>query len=100
MEHAPEPFGRPPSPNLGEPDGDSATYLIAVRYRRGVVGENRRSCHLVRVIKGPNLPAALTALCGQQFVAEEAEQLEMFHGMPCFACLALATPSSTDEVPR
>ena len=78
---------------------DPVAYLIAVRYRRGVVGETQRSCHLALVPDGIPGPGAFTVLCGQQFTQEQIEQVEMFSGMPCVACLIHATPSITGESP-
>jgi hypothetical protein len=78
---------------------DPVAYLIAVRYRRGVVGETQRSCHLALVPDGIPGPGTFTALCGQQFTSQQIEQVEMFSGMPCVACLNHAAPSITGESP-
>lgn len=70
--------------------------LAFVRFRKGVVGETRRTVHLVPL---PQLaettpgnataqpPEKLTALCGQAFAPGEAEQLNEPRGMPCEVCL-------------
>lgn len=73
------------------------TYLIAIRYRRGVVGETQRSCHLALVAERVPGPGVFTVLCGQQFTSQQIEQVEMFRGMPCVACLNRAAPSLTSE---
>jgi hypothetical protein len=67
------------------------TAYMPVRYRRGVVGETKRSCHLVPAPAPDAVPEFLIALCGQKFAPGTADLLELFRGMPCEQCVALAT---------
>jgi hypothetical protein len=71
--------------------------LAFVRFRRGVVGEARRSVHLVTLPRAVGKPSSigefagvLTALCGQTFSPGEAEVLPGLGGMPCGNCLRLS----------
>jgi hypothetical protein len=66
------------------------TALLAVRFRRGVVGETRRTCHLVPTPDLDVVPEALEALCGQTFPPGSCELLDAFAGMPCMSCVAEA----------
>lgn len=66
------------------------TAYLPVRYRRGIVGETQRSCHLVPAPESDVVPEALIALCGQKFAPGTADLLELFRGMPCEQCVALA----------
>jgi hypothetical protein len=63
---------------------------LPVRYRRGVVGETQRSCHLVPAPETGVVPEALIALCGQKFAPGTIDLLEIFTGMPCTTCVTLA----------
>lgn len=63
---------------------------LPVRYRRGVVGETKRCCHLVPAPETDAVPEALIALCGQKFAPGTCDLLEIFTGMPCTVCVALA----------
>lgn len=75
------------------------TAYLPVRYRRGVVGETRRSCHLVPAPEAGAVPEVLIALCGQKFVPGTCDLLEIFTGMPCAVCVALAaTRSAAGEI--
>lgn len=67
----------------------TAAYL-PVRYRRGIVGETQRSCHLVPAPATDVVPEFLIALCGQKFAPGTADLLKLFVGMPCERCVALA----------
>jgi hypothetical protein len=75
------------------------SYLVPVRLRRGVVGETQRTCHLVPVPNVGTLPAVLTALCEQQFVPGQTEQLAKLCAMPCVACLVLAASTVGETQP-
>jgi len=70
-----------------------------VRYRRGVVGESKRTVHLVPItgstLDVTQVPGVIEALCGLVFSPGEAEALPEISGMPCVDCMALAEP----EVP-
>ncbi|MGO1049302.1 hypothetical protein [Crossiella sp. CA198] len=66
---------------------DSRVSLI-VRFRRGVVGESLRSCHLVPLPRGGDLPDVLTAYCGTRIERGQAEMLTRLAGMPCELCVA------------
>lgn len=80
--------------------------LAFVRFRPGVVGETRRTVHLVPLPQhiettsgsATASPEKLTALCGQTFAPGEAEQLNELRGMPCELCLLRAPRSYTAEV--
>jgi len=63
---------------------------LPVRYRRGIVGETKRCCHLVPTPATDAVPEFLIALCGQKFAPETCELLVIFKGMPCEQCVALA----------
>lgn len=71
------------------PGKDYVSYLIPVRFRRGVVRETQRTCHLVPVSDADAVPTMLTALYGQQFMPGQTERLAEFCAMPV-ACLVLA----------
>ena len=74
------------------------SYLVPIRFRRGVVGETQRTCHLVPVSDPGTVPALFTALCGQQFMPGQTEQLAGFCAMPCVACLVF-TASTVGQTP-
>jgi hypothetical protein len=61
--------------------------VLLVRKRPGVVGESRRSCHLVPVPDTAVFPAVLTAFCGERIEPGSADVLEDPVGMPCVECL-------------
>jgi len=62
--------------------------VLLVRKRAGVVGETRRTCHLVPVPDDDGrTPLALTAYCGELIHRGEAELLTQPSGMPCVGCL-------------
>lgn len=67
--------------------GDSAVMLV--RLRRGVVGERRRSVHLVP-FPLQETDGVLVAYCGLPIVGIFAEYLDSFRGMPCELCMARA----------
>jgi hypothetical protein len=62
--------------------------VAVVRLRRGVVGERRRVCHIVRIPDEGPIPEELIALCGEPIAPSRAEVLNRICGMPCEACLA------------
>jgi hypothetical protein len=65
--------------------------VILVRFKPGVVGESRRTIHVVPIPNG-EVPIELTALCGQVFTPGAAERVNSPLGMPCDICLFVATP--------
>ena len=67
------------------PESDSVYALV--RLRRGVVGESRRTCHLVVIAAVDRIPGSLTALCGEEIFAGQADLLADPAGMPCERCL-------------
>lgn len=88
--------------------------FVLVRFRVGIVGETRRTTHLVEIPPEdlPSTPVTIgdhirviTALCGQSFAPGEAELLPRLMGMPCEACLR-RSPTNTywdvaaDSTPR
>jgi hypothetical protein len=66
--------------------------VILVRFKPGVVGERRRTIHVVPMPDGGVPPVELTALCGQAFSPGTAERLDSSLGMPCNICFMMATP--------
>jgi hypothetical protein len=68
--------------------------LIFVRYAPGIVGERRRSTHLVP--KPDDDAEELTALCGDTFAVSEIEVLFGQFGTPCALCL-LRSPGPDDQ---
>jgi hypothetical protein len=66
--------------------------VILVRFRPGVVGERRRTIHVVPIPEGDVPPVELTALCGQVFRPGTAERLDSSLGMPCDICFMVAAP--------
>ena len=67
--------------------GDSAVLLV--RLRAGVVGETRRSVHVVPFSTVGN-GGVMVAYCGLPIVPIFAEYLETLRGMPCELCVARA----------
>ena len=67
--------------------GDSAVLLV--RLRAGVVGETRRSVHVVP-FSGIEKDGVMVAYCGLPIVPMFAECLETLRGMPCELCVARA----------
>ncbi|GAA1244934.1 hypothetical protein GCM10009676_33510 [Prauserella halophila] len=64
---------------------------VMVRYRRGVVGESRRTVHLVVLPASlADVPDNLGAVCGARFGPGDAETVNSPQGMPCVQCLAMA----------
>jgi hypothetical protein len=93
-------------------DGDSGIVLRApdervltpavllVRFKRGIVGESRRTVHIVPTPSYPEI-TALKAHCGQEFRADQAELVGKGQGMPCEWCLSRApVPEPDDFQPR
>jgi hypothetical protein len=65
-------------------DCDQVTILA--RFRRGVVREAQRVCHIVPVPE--STPDELTAYCGMSIRPGQAELVNGTQGMPCVLCLA------------
>jgi len=66
--------------------GDSVAVLL-VRLRAGVVGETRRSVHVVPY-SSLGRGGVMVAYCGLPIVPIFAEFLDGFQGMPCELCVA------------
>jgi hypothetical protein len=66
---------------------------MLVRLRQGVVGESRRTCHLVPVPDTDRMPDYLVAWCGERIAQGTADLLPVATGMPCESCLANAPAS-------
>ncbi|MGH3758267.1 hypothetical protein [Actinophytocola sp.] len=67
--------------------------LILVRLKPrqpdgSLIGESRRTCHLVPLPESEVLPRRLTAYCGLEIGPGEGEVLSSPAGMPCEVCLA------------
>jgi hypothetical protein len=67
--------------------GDSTVLLV--RLRAGIVGETRRSVHVVP-FPSEQRDGVMVAYCGLPIVAIFAEYLETLRGMPCELCVARA----------
>jgi hypothetical protein len=66
--------------------------LILVRLKPrqpdgSMIGESRRTCHLVPVPEADATPQFLTAYCGLRIRPGCGEVLSVPHGMPCEPCL-------------
>lgn len=66
--------------------------LIMVRLKArqpdgSMLGERRRTCHLVPVPEDDAMPRFLTAYCGLHIAPGAGELLSSPVGMPCDACL-------------
>jgi hypothetical protein len=71
--------------NLG---GEQAAPVLLVRYRAGVVGETRRTVHVVALLPDSrSAQGMLTALCGALLSAAKLEIVAFREGMPCPACV-------------
>lgn len=69
-----------------------------VRLRSGLVGESRRSAHLVDLVPGVWQSAVLTARCDQGLFLPDVEFLRGIGGMPCPRCVrAVADHTTTGE---
>ena len=64
--------------------------VLLVRLRAGVVGESRRSVHVVP-FPVREREGLLVAYCGLPIVSMLAEYLDTFRGMPCELCVARAS---------
>ncbi|ASO22954.1 hypothetical protein [Actinoalloteichus hoggarensis] len=60
---------------------------VIVRFLPGVVGETRRTSHLVPVDIDAGIPETVLTYCGVEIVRGTAEVLEAYAGMPCELCL-------------
>src|SRR5205085_9829469 len=78
--------------NLGETSMTGDSGVLLVRLRPGVVGESRRSVHIVP-FSGAETDGVLVAYCGMPIVGVLAELLEDVRGMPCELCLVRAPGS-------
>jgi hypothetical protein len=66
--------------------------LIVVRLKPrqpdgSMIGESRRTCHLVPLPDADAMPRFLTAYCGLRIAPGSGEVLASPCGMPCEACL-------------
>ena len=64
--------------------------VALVRFRRGVVGETKRVCHIVPLPTHHEIPDVLTAFCGTEIGPGQADILPRITGMPCEWCIARA----------
>jgi hypothetical protein len=53
-----------------------------------MIGESRRTCHLVPLPEADAMPQYLTAYCGLRIAPGSGEVLSSPAGMPCEMCLA------------
>ena len=70
---------------------DSDPVFALVRVRRGVVGESRRTTHLVDMTAVDRGSGSLQALCGEWLAAGDTDLLVDLIGMPCESCLIRAS---------
>jgi hypothetical protein len=73
--------------------------VIYVRFKRGIVGETRRTVHVVPAPDPGVIPDVLFALCGERIKPGTAEQLDRLDGMPCNPCILSAPMPSSGELP-
>ena len=64
--------------------------VLLIRFKPGVVGETRRTVHVVPAPDGGAMPDVLTAYCGQQFPPGVIELLGRHEGMLCNPCILTA----------
>jgi hypothetical protein len=68
-----------------------ALILVRLKPRQpdgSVIGESRRTCHLVPLPEADAMPRHLTAYCGLRIAPGSGEVLTSPAGMPCELCLA------------
>ena len=75
--------------------------LIMVRLKArqpdgSMIGESRRTCHLVPLPEAGVLPPSLTTYCGVHIAPGAGEVLNAPVGMPCELCLSRAPVVSFD----
>jgi hypothetical protein len=74
--------------NRGGNDPAPATPpVLLARYLPGVVGESRRTVHLIPLPAGGGAGAAGVALCGALLHPDAVEMVAPGHGAPCTLCL-------------
>ncbi|MGB3442771.1 MAG: hypothetical protein WBA97_28850, partial [Actinophytocola sp.] len=72
--------------------------LVRLRSRQpdgSVIGESRRTCHLVPVPESTTMPEFLVACCGLRIGPGQGEVLPEAMGMPCELCLSVAWEDGT-----
>jgi hypothetical protein len=68
-----------------------ALILVRLKPRQpdgSMIGESRRTCHLVPLPEADAMPRHLTAYCGLRIAPGSGEVLTSPAGMPCEPCLA------------
>jgi hypothetical protein len=68
-----------------------ALILVRLKPRQpdgSMIGESRRTCHLVPLPEADAMPRFLTAYCGLRIVPGSGEVLATPAGMPCEPCMA------------
>jgi hypothetical protein len=79
---------------------DQPPPIIFVRLRRGIVGESKRTVHVVPLpTEADEIPDKLTAYCGEDFEPGTIERLDQPTGMPCVRCLMLAPLPNAPTLP-
>lgn len=73
--------------------------VLLVRFLPGVIGESRRTVHVVPAPDGGAMPAVLTAYCGQTFGPGQAEHLDGPAGAPCERCFLTAPMPDVPALP-
>jgi hypothetical protein len=76
-----------------------AMILVRLKPRQpdgSVIGESRRTCHLVPLPEADAMPRHLTAYCGLRIAPGSGEVLHAPCGMPCEGCMARSPVVSFD----
>jgi hypothetical protein len=82
---------------------DRALIMVRLKARQpdgSMVGESRRTCHLVPLPETGTMPSYLTTFCGLHIAPGAGEVLNAPAGMPCEPCLARSPVVSLDLVRR
>jgi hypothetical protein len=80
-----------------------ALILVRLKPRQpdgSMIGESRRTCHLVPTPEADAMPQFLTAYCGLRIAPGSGEVLSTPAGMPCEPCLACSPVVALDLLPR
>lgn len=73
--------------------------VLFVRFKLGLVGESRRTVHVVPAPVGGEMTAVLVAYCGQTFEPGQADHLPDIIGMPCELCVVRVPTPVAEDVP-
>ena len=76
-----------------DPETAQPPPVMLARFRVGVVGESRRTVHVVPIDDAHVTADGLIAYCGQEIPAGTAVRLNQLEGMPCNLCVLRAAPT-------